>query len=269
MAPNLAVLMTAYNAEKTIGMAIASLKKDPEPFDLLIVDDCSRNPVADLVGTIDKSIEVIRPERNLGVAGAKNFGLQHLLGRNYEFIAMMDADDVSLYGRLTKQVSFLRAHPDVALVGTWARYVNEDTRELVFRFCPPCDARGIRDALFLNNCMVHPTWMIRTEALRLAGLYSQEFPAAEDYEMLRRIAARFELANLPECLLDYSISMSGVSMSRRRRQLFDRLRIQAKYFDPWRLNAWLGMARTLALFAVPRSVLAAYRVDRGLRLQHS
>jgi glycosyltransferase involved in cell wall biosynthesis len=268
MAPDLVVLMTAYNAENTIGKAIESLKRDSEPFDLLIVDDCSRVPLAQVVDRADSSIEIVRPDRNLGVAGAKNFGLKRLLDKPYEFIAMMDADDVSMPRRLAKQVAFLRANPDVALVGSWARYVEEKTRHVVFRCCPPCDPKGIRDALFLNNCMIHPTWMVRTQALRVAGLYSSEFPAAEDYELLRRMSTQFEFANLPECLLDYSISMSGVSMTRRRRQLFDRLRIQAMYFDPWQMNAWIGMARTLVLFAVPRPVVNAYR-DRWLHLQYS
>jgi glycosyltransferase involved in cell wall biosynthesis len=267
MPPDLAVLMTAYNAEKTIAQAIESLKTDAEPFDLLIVDDCSRIPLAEIVGK-DASIEIVRPERNLGVAGAKNFGLRRLLDRPYEFIAMMDADDVATSQRLHKQASFLRANPDVALVGSWARYVDENTREVVWRCCPPCDAEGIREALFLNNCIIHPTWMVRAQALRAAGPYSSEFPAAEDYELLRRMSAQFAFANLPECLLDYSISMSGVSVTRRRRQLFDRLRIQARYFDPWRVNAWVGMVRTLALFIVPRAALTAYR-DRLFHLQYS
>lgn len=268
MPHDLAVLMTAYNAEKTIGKAVESLKRDPEPFDLLIIDDCSRIPVAEVVDTAGRSIEIVRLERNLGVAGAKNFGLQRLLAGPYQFIAMMDADDVAIAQRFAKQVAFLRANPDVALVGSWARYIDEKTREVVYLGQPPCDAEGIRDALFLNNCIIHPTWMVRAEALRVAGLYSSEFPAAEDYELLRRMSARFEFANLPECLLDYSISMSGVSMTRRRRQLLDRLRIQARYFDPWRLNAWLGVARTLMLFAVPRAALTAYR-DHWLHLQYS
>jgi len=261
--------MTAYNAEKTIGKAIESLRSDSEPFDMLIVDDCSRIPLADLVAAIDKTIEVVRPQKNLGVAGAKNFGLRQLLDKDYEFIAMMDADDVCRERRLAKQAAFLRANPDVALVGSWVRYIDENTHEVVFFGRPPCDARRIREALYVNNCMVHSTWMIRTHALRLSGLYSSAYPAAEDYELLRRMETRFDFANLPEFLLDFSLSMSGVSMTRRRRQLFDRLRIQAGYFDPWRWNAWIGVARTLALLAVPRAVLAAYRTQRGLRLQHS
>ena len=269
MSRSLPVLMTAYNAERTIGRAIESLKRDPEPFDLLIVDDCSKIPVAELFGATDPNVEIIRPIRNLGVAGAKNFGLKHLLAGEYEFVAMMDADDMCVAGRLAKQVFFLKQNPDVALVGSWARYIDENTREVVFHFRPPCTAKDIHNALFLNSCIVHPTWMVRTKALRASGPYSNEYPAAEDYELLRRMSARFKLANLPEYLLDYTISMSGVSMSKRHRQLVDRLRIQARYFDPWQRNAWVGILRTLALFALPRKLLVAYRAEHGWRLRHS
>jgi glycosyltransferase involved in cell wall biosynthesis len=268
MSRSLAVLMTAYNAEKSIGKAVESLKRDTEPFDLVIVDDCSATPVAALIDATAPDIEIIRPEKNLGVAGAKNFGLRHLLAKPYEFVAMMDADDICVASRLAKQVAFLKQHPDVALVGSWARYIDEDTREVVAHFRPPCKANDIYDALFLNNCIVHPTWMVRTEALRTSGLYSSEFPAAEDYELLRRMVGRFKIENLPEFLLDYTISMSGVSVSRRRRQLFDRLRIQAKYFEPGRRSAWIGVFRTLVLFVLPRKFVAAYRGEFNWRFQH-
>jgi glycosyltransferase involved in cell wall biosynthesis len=265
----LAVLMTAYNAEKTIRRALDSLARNTEPFDLLIVDDCSRKPLADFLGPLGDGIEIIRPDTNLGVAGAKNFGLARLLAKPYEFVAMMDADDISHPERLARQIAFLRSHRDVAVVGAWARFFDENTHEVVYHFRPPCESREIREALFLNSCMMHPTWMMRTQALRDCGLYSTAYPAAEDYELLRRISQRYDLANLPELLLEYSLSMSGISLKNRRRQLLDRLRIQAKYFDPSQAKAWLGVARTLAMFAVPRSVVSAYRADQNLRVQPS
>jgi len=271
--------MTAYNAEPTIRRALDSLARSGEPFDLLIVDDCSRRPLAEFLGAeflgpeflgpVGDGVEIIRPEKNLGVAGAKNFGLKRLLAKPYKYVAMMDADDISHPERLAKQAAFLEAHPDVALVGAWARFFDENTHEVVYHFRPPCASGDIREALFLNSCIMHPTWMMRTQALRDCGLYSTAYPAAEDYELLRRLSKRFDLANLPEFLLEYSISMSGVSMKNRRRQLLDRLRIQAKYFDPWHAKAWLGVARTLAMFAVPRSLLSAYRADQNLRVQPS
>jgi glycosyltransferase involved in cell wall biosynthesis len=265
----LAVLMTAYNAEKTIRRALDSLGRNGEPFDLLIVDDCSRRPLAEFLGPVGDGVEIIRPDRNLGVAGAKNFGLQRLLAKPYQFVAMMDADDISHPERLAKQVAYLAAHPDIALVGAWARFFDENTHEVIYHFRPPCESAEIRDALFLNSCIMHPTWMMRTQALRETGLYSNSYPAAEDYELLRRMSKRFALANLPEFLLEYSVSMSGISMKNRRRQLLDRLRIQGKYFDPRHAKAWLGMSRTLAMFAVPRGLLSAYRADQNLRVQPS
>ena len=259
MAPDLVVLMTAYNAEKTIDRAIDSLKSVHEPFDLLIVDDASPLPVAKVVAKTGGNVEIVRCEKNLGVAGAKNFGLRRVLSKGYKFVAMMDADDVCHPARLDRQVAFLRDHPEVALVGTWARYINEDTREVMFHYRPACDPAGIREALYVNSCVLHSSWMLRTQALRVGGLYSDRYQAAEDYELMRRLSSQFDFANLPEFLLDYTLSMSGVSMRKRQRQLWDRLCIQLRYFDPRRLPAWRGVARTLMLFAVPRRLLNAYR----------
>jgi glycosyltransferase involved in cell wall biosynthesis len=267
MTRQLVVLMTAYNAEATIRRALDSIARNGRSFDILIVDDCSERPLAEFLSRdyLDSlgSVEIIRPERNLGVAGAKNFGLERLLAKPYEYVAMMDADDVSRPERLAKQVAFLEAHPEVALVGAWARFFDETTRDVVFHFQPACESRDIRESLFLNSCIMHPSWMVRTHALRETGLYSHDYPAAEDYELLCRMSKSFGLANLPEFLLDYSVSMGGISMKNRRRQLIDRARIQWKYFDATRPKAWIGLARTLALFAVPNSALSAYRWSRG------
>ena len=269
MTHEVAVIMPAYNAEKTIRRAVESLMRNAHPFDLLVVDDCSRIPVTEALEPLPANVEVLRLEHNAGVVGARNAGISRLLARNYLFIGVMDADDVSHPDRLARQVAFLKANPGIALVGTWARYIDENSAATVFHGRPPCDPAAIRDALYINNCTVHSSWMVRAQALRDVGLYDPRYPLGEDYELVRRLAARFDVANLPEYLVDYTISMSGLSMQRRRAQLFDRLRIQFKYFDPRRLSAWLGVMRTLLLFLVPHKVLAAYRAELGLRFQHS
>jgi glycosyltransferase involved in cell wall biosynthesis len=270
MPHEVAVIMPAFNAERTVRRAIESLTRSAQPFDLLVVDDCSRIPVTDVLGPLPANVEVLRLAENLGVVGARNAGVSRLLARGYEFIAVLDADDVSHPDRLARQVAFLRGNPGISLVGSWARYIDEDSGAVVFNYRPPCEPAAIRDALFINNCTVHSSWMVRAKALRQAGLYDAQYPLGEDYELLRRMAAMgLAFANMPENLVDYTISMSGLSMQRRRPQLLDRLRIQLKYFDPRRLSAWLGVARTLLLFGVPRKVLAAYRAEMGLRFQHS
>ncbi len=60
-----------------------------------------------------------------------------------------------------------------------------------------------------------------------------------------------DIANLPEYLLHYRLSTGGMSMSSRKRQLVDRLRVQLAYFHLLKWQAWVGVARTLALLIVP------------------
>ncbi len=269
MPSELAVLMPAFNADKTIRKSVDSLLGSTERFDLVIVDDGSLVPVADVLGPMPDSVQVVRLQNNLGVVAARNAGLRRLLAGPCEFIAMLDADDICHADRFAKQLAFLRANPKVALVGGWAQFIDENTGNVVYNFRPPCDPAEIRDALFINNCTVHSSWMVRAQALRDSGPYCEQFPLGEDYELLRRLALRHDIANLPEFVIDYTVSMSGLSMRQRRRQLADRLRIQMKYFDPWRRNAWLGLLRTMALFVVPRSLIAAYRAEQNFRFQPS
>jgi glycosyltransferase involved in cell wall biosynthesis len=251
MSHSVAVLMAAYNAEKTLLQAVNSLTGGTHPCKIYIVDDCSRVPVADVIGAHDPSqIEIIRLANNGGPGNARNAGIRRILESDHEFVAIMDADDVSYPERIEKQVAYLAAHPNIALVGCWERVIDENGA-FVSYVALPCDPQEIRNNLFVKMFVSHPTWMLRTSVLREVGEYSLKYYAAEDYELLRRIAQRYDVANIPEYLIDYRISPGGMTASNRRRQLLDRLRIQLKYFEPFNRHAWIGVARTLALMAIP------------------
>jgi glycosyltransferase involved in cell wall biosynthesis len=251
MPHQVAVLMAAYNAEKTIREAVDSLLRSTIPCRIYIVDDCSKIPVADVIGNYDPDrIEIIRLEKNGGPAAARNAGLARILEDGHDFVAVMDADDKSHPERLAKQVSYLLANPKVAVVGCWERVVDENS-EFVSLVALPCDPLEIYNCLFVKMCVSHPTWMVRAEVFSELGVYSQSYRAAEDYEFIRRVASHYDVANLPEYLLEYRLSSGGMSASNRSRQLFDRLRIQLAYFEPLKWRAWMGVARTIALIVVP------------------
>jgi glycosyltransferase involved in cell wall biosynthesis len=254
MPAQVAVLMAAYNADRTIRAAVDSVLASTIPCDLYIVDDCSRTPVSEFLGT-PPGVKHIRLAHNHGLAGALNIGLQYILPLNYKYLARMDADDVSYPHRFATQIAFLEANLEIGLVGSGARFIDDKTGAIVKHYVPPLGPANIRKALFYNNCIVHSSWMIRAEILTGTGPYSVEYPAAEDYEFLRRISSRVILANLADELMDYRISTDGISITRRRRQLLDRLRIQFRYVDPLEWRCWVGMARTLMLFAIPHKVL--------------
>ena len=260
MSADVAVLMAAYNAEKTLRAAVDSILASTVPCDLYLVDDCSPVPAEQVIGRRD-DVTIIRLPHNHGLAAALNVGLEHILPRNYKYVARMDADDVSYPHRFAIQIAFLERNPEVALVGSGARFIDDRSGAMVMYYVPPLAQDDIRKALFFNNCFVHPTWMFRGEALPRLAPYSLDYPAAEDYEFLRRAISHAVVANVPDILVDYRISTGGISVSKRQRQLLDRLALQVKYLEPTQWRAWAGMAKTLLLFAIPRVLVTTLKAE--------
>ena len=245
-----AVLVAAYNADKTIRQAVESVLSGSLACDVYVIDDCSATPVSEVLGAYD-NVEIIRLKRNRGPAVARNIGLSKILAKDYDYVAIMDADDMSMPDRLAKQVCFLDKHPRVGAVGTWTRHFDEHTSETTLHPQRPADSAAICNMMFFNTGISHASAMFRVDALRTVGVYSENYPAAEDYEMLRRIGQKYDLANVPEYLLAYRVSSQGQSLGKRRQQLMDRLKIQLRYFAPLNWRAWAGVAQTLVSLVVP------------------
>ena len=259
MPTHTAVLVAAYNAEQTIRQAVESVLSGALDCDVYIVDDCSRVPVTDVLGAYD-NVEVIRLKRNRGPAVARNVGLSKILAKDYDYVAIMDADDVSTPTRLAKQVCFLDKHPRVGAVGCWTVHFDEHSGGTKLLRKRPTEPAEIRNMMFFNAGISHASAVFRVDALRAVGIYSEKYPAAEDYELLRRVGAKYDLANLPECLLAYRVSSQGQSLGRRRRQLIDRLKIQLRYFAPLNWRAWAGVAQTVVSLVMPAKLVHALKV---------
>jgi len=250
-----AVLMLAYNAGETINRAVNSIVCGTFPCDIFIVDDGSQTPVAEVLKPYPR-INIIRLDTNSGIPRAGNVGFREILARGYEYIACLMADDISHPDRIASQVEFLDHHPAVAVVGTWGRSFDAVTGRPLRIGRMPVSPQAVRRGMRFNSAVINTSTMIRASALHAVGLYSERYAVAEDYELYRRIGERFDIANLPRVLTAISISADGVSLRRRRRQLANRLAIQWKYFEPLKVGAWLGIAKTLLLFVIPVSVLS-------------
>lgn len=250
--PKIAVVVAAYNAEKTVVAAVESVLSSPVDCRVYVVDDCSAKPVEQVLKHLMDRVVVIRLNENSGPARARNVALEMILDAGFDYVAIMDADDISTPSRLEKQLAYLESHPRVGAVGSWLREFHHATRETIRIYPRPSEPKAVHNLMFFNNAVPHASAMIRSEAFRRAGLYSVEYPAAEDYELLRRIGMYYELANLPEYLVHYRISPNGISQMRRAQQLHDRFRIQIEYFDVLKWQAWAGLAQTLLTMLLPR-----------------
>lgn len=101
----ISIIMAAYNAEKTIEQAINSvLRQTYTDFELLVVNDCSKDRTVELVKSIaakDNRVRLISNEKNSGVSFTRKHGLEE---SNGSWIAILDSDDAWTPDKLEKQI---------------------------------------------------------------------------------------------------------------------------------------------------------------------
>ncbi len=208
--PKISVLMPAYNAEKYIKEAIDSiLAQTFSDFELIIIDDGSTDRTAEIVNDYsDSRIRFCPNEKNMGVAATLNRGLGLASG---EYIARMDADDISKAERFSKQVGYLDAHADIAVCGTSIELFCDGT-VIGTRF-PSTEPEKLKEDLFFSCGIAHPSVMMRKAAILELGGYDPAFNGMEDYELWCRVAEKNKIAVLPEILFRYRIHRGQVTQN--------------------------------------------------------
>jgi glycosyltransferase involved in cell wall biosynthesis len=202
--PRISVVLAVHNGEPFLGEAIGSiLGQTFADFELLVVNDGSTDGSRQVAASFDDPrLRILDNPRNLGLTPSLNRGLEAARG---EFVARMDADDISRTDRFERQVAFLDANPAVALVGSQYRQI--DANGNTSGGGPlPLEHLRIRWGLMFHCPIIHASVLWRREAVRDAvGGYDPAFGYAMDWDLWNRTAARFEVANLPEPLVQYRV----------------------------------------------------------------
>lgn len=224
IAPALSVVVPTYNAARYVREALASvLAQDFEDFELLVVDDGSSDGTAAVLQEIaaDPRVRLLRNERNTGLIAT----LHRAYGEcRAPLIARMDSDDLCAPTRLRRQVEFLQAHPDVAIVGGAIRFFG-NVAPNVFRF--PLAHEDIRPAMLFYCPLAHPALMFRRELFDQGLLrYDDAFRHAEDYHLWSRLLLKARAANLPDVVLDYRLHPQQVSSGSSGQQYAASLRVR-------------------------------------------
>ena len=201
--PQVSVLMAVRDGAVYLDEAIRSvLEQTFTDFEFIVIDDGSTDGTDAILQRHQRQDARIRLSRSggNGLSHALNHGLELAKGI---YVARMDADDVSLAGRLAAQVRFMEAQPEVGICGTWIETFGMN-KSMVYR--NPSDDATIRCALLFESVLAHPSVMIRREAFRSAGLsYDPLMLHAEDYDLWVRASQYTSLANVPEVLLRYRL----------------------------------------------------------------
>lgn len=209
--PKVSVIMPAYNAGKYIREAINSiLSQTFSDFEFIILNDCSTDSTEEIILSYhDPRIVYVKNEKNLGVAATLNRGLEMARG---EYIARMDADDISLPERFAKQVAYMDEHQGVAVCGCAINLFTDNKIGDIRKF-PSNPVRAQLQLLF-SPCIAHPSAVLRRQALDEHNLhYNLSFEGTEDYALWWEIGKYGTLVALSDCLLFYRVHPQQVSQN--------------------------------------------------------
>lgn len=211
----ISVIMSTYKEdERLLRESIESiLNQTYRDFEYIIILDYPDNDVHKSVieeyALKDDRIHFYINEKNMGLTDSLNRGLSLCHG---EYIARMDADDISLPDRLERQMKYLeKNHYD--LIGGITEMINENGSLLYSIKSVPADPKKINKALRYSQCIAHPTWLGRKEVFEKNAGY-RHMPLCEDYDFtLRAVLNGFVISNLNEPVLKYRMTSNSISRS--------------------------------------------------------
>lgn len=202
------VILPVYNGADFLHEAIDSILEQSYPrIELIVINDGSddNGKTEEIALSYRDRIKYVYKE-NGGVASALNCGIEAAGG---EYIARMDADDISLPDRIEKQVAFMERNLYVGVCATQYKILYMDGRLEEGRKCP-YDNEKIKASLLFIDPICHPTVMFRKKILDQGWRYDTTM-CAEDFDLWTRMIHTVTFASLPETLLVYRISGENVT----------------------------------------------------------
>ncbi|WP_089727897.1 glycosyltransferase family 2 protein [Candidatus Thiosymbion oneisti] len=255
---HISVVVPTFNRAHTLPRALDSILRQSLPAtEIIVVDDGSQDDTGGLIRRRYPQVRYLR-QPNGGVSSARNRGIS---AANGDWIALLDSDDAWLPDKLAAQRAALGEHPDIRLCHTqeiWIRHgrqVNQMDKHAksggyIFRACLP-------------RCVISPSaTLLHRSLFDELGIFDEDLPACEDYDLWLRICATEPVAFVPvPQIRKYGGHVDQLS---RKHWGMDRFRIRAleKIIGLGRLDAG-DRAAACAMLVRKAGILAAGARKRG------
>jgi glycosyltransferase involved in cell wall biosynthesis len=205
--------MPIYNGQRFLAAALESvLGQSFGDFEILAIDDGSTDASLDILDDFrikDSRVKVIS-QPHLGYTTALNAGIKNA---SRDLIAMMDGDDLMMPNRLDRQLWFMRANADAAVVCSYA-YLIDIRDKIIGTSQTEVDVeRGIAErAPRLFSEIVNPSVLMRKADVVAVGGYRESFTFAPDRDLWARlVTSGYRIKCQPEFLLGYRLHLSALS----------------------------------------------------------
>ena len=215
------VIIPTHNRGQFVGEAVASvLGQRDAALELIVVDDGSEDDTASLVAGFGEGVRCLRtPHR--GVSAARNAGIRASRG---DWIAFLDSDDLWLPDKMRIQMQYLRNHPEYRICQTEEVWIRNGRRVNPRKYHRKPEGHCFE--LLLERCLVSPSAVVMERSLLdEVGLFDENLPACEDYDLWLRIGCRHALGLVREPL---TVKRGGHD---------DQLSVVVSSLDRWRIKA--------------------------------
>ncbi len=271
------IVVPAYNGSRWIAGSIRSLlaQDTPVPLEVVVVDDVSTDDTVEVVKRVgDPRVRLVKSERNRGVAGARNLGVQEAL---YDWVAFNDQDDIWLPHKLRKQVDLLEKHHEFdGVAGGAGRLARDGQSQWSARFlfwqwtpvhvlhpkCAPAYDPRSDGATYLQ------TLLVAKQAIKRAGGFREKLPLSDDLDLFMKLADVSKLACLEEPLFLYRLGQDNQTAPDKA----DAVKFLAAhaYYAAAMDARKQGMAEPdptdfFSRFSPPHSEIEEFRVRQGMR----
>lgn len=274
MNKKIAVILPVYKKDKVdyLSKAIESIAlQSYKDFHIYVGVD---GPVGDdikdylnLIGAQSK-VSIVWFEENRGLACVLNDLLETCFKEGYEYIARMDADDISLPDRLEKQIAYLEEHPEVDVVGGAIDEIDENGSRRKKVIVYPETSSECRSFFAKRNPHAHPAVLFRKRFFDKAGCkYRPEYRQNQDTMLwYDGMMAGTQHANIPDVVLKFRMTDSLFKKRRNgwtfaKKQFQDRLMINRGLGYGWKADVY-GFAMFCLLISPAWIKKIAYRVLR-------
>jgi glycosyltransferase involved in cell wall biosynthesis len=200
--PLVSVIIPTYNRAHLLARCIQSvLHQSYNNIEIIVVDDGSIDATEFVVSSFSqKNLRYIKKTDNQGPAAARNIGIMNAKG---DFIAFNDSDDIWLPDKLEKEMNMFRKGIGVVYCRL-QRNINQT--KLLF---PNPHIKHLEGNIFhdlAKNCFVStPTVVIRSDCIRKIGLFDEDLPIGEDWDLFIRLAREYDFAFCDEILVESSL----------------------------------------------------------------
>ena len=241
--PKVSVVTVTYNREGFIREAMDSVfAQSFTDWELLVIDDASTDNTEKVVAEYsakDPRVKYFKNEKNLGIAKARNRGLELARG---EYIAPLDSDDVWLdKNKLQKQVEFLDINQDYALLGGGIMHIDAASKHLKKVLYPVYDST-IRNIILQFNPFPQSTLLYRKMVALECGGYSETYRICDDYDLWLKMGLKHKFTNIPQVLAGYRIHTTNITHTKRlttAREILEIVKIYRKNYG----RAFLGILK--------------------------